>query len=228
MIMTSSEETNLYKELLYPVLDKYGFVAKSKTMFQAERDFGWDRLEYDLLKGQSGERVFGYIFRRRYDQVEEVLKPHYAFLNIQPQIEHATLETNKTFLDPKAYKEGGQNRAGYDYPLTREGVSDFVMRFSGDLQTIIFATLDKYESIAELDKFANQPPGRFKELWPLFSNQALLLKKVIIAKLAGNPEYEKVIDAVRTIIEDWRKVNEKETEKWLKGLDLITADLKTV
>jgi hypothetical protein len=226
--MTAKEENNLYKELLHPVLEKYGFIAKNKSSFVATKSFGWDRLEYDLLKGSSGERRFGYIFRRRYEQIEELLKPHYELLNIQPQIEHATLVANKSLLDPKIYQEGGSNVAGYSYPLTEEGIRGFVTQFSEDMENIILPVLNRYESLTELDKLANQPPGKFKELWTLFSKTGLLLKKVIIARLVDNPDYLKVIDAVKGIIESWRTADPKETEQWLKGLDNIIADLKTV
>ena len=61
----------------------------------------------------------------------------------------------------------------------------------------IIPAFDKYDNIKALDSFVNEKPEYYLEVMHLLPGKGLEYRKMIIAKLAGNPQYELVCEAMK-------------------------------
>ena len=119
------------------------------------------------------------------------------------------------------------NVAWYQMTPSADGIKNFTEKFSADLTSIIFPNLRKYESIHELDLLANNPPETFQEVKYIFRPYHLLFKKLIIAKLAGSSNFEKVDAFVKEYIANI-PTDRKEVLIYTKVYTELTEDLKSV
>jgi hypothetical protein len=116
-----------------------------------------------------------------------------------------------------------------DVEPTEDGINELVGKFLDTIKLHIIPTFDKYNNIQLLDAFINERPDYFFEVMHLFPDRGFNYKKMIIAKLAGNKDYELVCDAVRQyIITTEYAQGDLPMEKYYSVYEKIYERLKTV
>ena len=117
----------------------------------------------------------------------------------------------------------------YEEDSSEDGVAELSRQFVNALQQYVIPAFDKYNDIRNLDAFVNENPEYYFEVIHLMTGEGFPYKKMIIAKLAGNKNYEAVCNAM------WQRLSNIETvqcdvpkEKYLSVYEKIYERLKTV
>lgn len=200
--MTNKEITNLFIKDIQPIMNDYGFHLKSKGVFFAERTFGEDWIGFGFHN-----TMFKYIIHRRFEKVETIWKPY------QNRLEYSSSKNYKssTFrfeerrfrgIKDEFFETKSLKGKVYWVNLIEGKYNGFLKEFSNVLEKEIFPFLKANDNIASLDYLANHKLDAFLSLLYCFNPKALMFKKMIIAKLADNPNYGIICNLVKERIEE--------------------------
>jgi len=111
---------------------------------------------------------------------------------------------------------------------SEEDISRYIEKFKSDYQELVFPFFNKAISIEWIDKKLNTNYLNFK--LNFFNSTGLVYRKLIVAKLANNPDFEEMYQAFRVRWTGWfDKFNGKDIErleKYIEVLDIVYEDLK--
>ncbi|MBO9201431.1 MULTISPECIES: hypothetical protein [Niastella] len=196
-------------------LKELSFSIKAGVVIRREKNQGFEEIAYESLEWWNGQFRLWYSAVKRIDPVEKIWDDY--FLDLMPlgvgeAYVNTTIFVNARVL--REYQYDPANRIKWrrmnDYHLadaTEEGVVDLAEQFLKTLKTYIIPTFEKYNNIQLLDAFVNERPEYFFETMHLFPDRGFEYKKMIIAKLAGNNDFQLVCDAVRQNIINTEYVN---------------------
>jgi hypothetical protein len=187
------------------------FVGKYNYSFRAEYSFGHDRISINLR--QIGTKYYlQYTFLKRIDSIEAIWLEYLKDINLGNQSPNSfmTIASSIIGLKPELLKDVRYHKYGYILEPTETGINRYLDEAKLQINKIIIPFLSKYNKVNELDSLFNNPPDKYIDL-KKYSNQGVEFRKMIIAKLAGNPDYEKVCSAMKTLIESWIKQDSRMT-----------------
>jgi len=127
--------------------------------------------------------------------------------------------------DDAILKEGFEMiREGHE----TKGLHAFFEDFKWQYENLLMPVLEKSRDVRWLDKKINSEPLKFidfGEIGPI--GYSIEFHKLIIAKLAGNPNYEEIYQLIRGTLVEWAN-EEEEGKNMLSAFDKVYEDLKEV
>ncbi|OQP57473.1 hypothetical protein [Niastella populi] len=236
MKLNKPQGNKAFRNLLKAELTDIGFKQKGGVLTRQKKN-GFEQIDFEEIDFWNGQFRLWYSASKRIEPVEGVWDDY--FLDIFPlgvgeEYVTRTIYFNASIL--REYQYDPMNmikwRRMNDYHFadpTEEGIHELVGKFLETIKSYIIPTFDKYNNIQLLDAFINERPEYFFEVMHLFPDRGFEYKKMIIAKLAGNKDYELVCEAVRKDITTTEYVQgDLPMEKYLSLYEKIYERLKTV
>ena len=128
-----------------------------------------------------------------------------------------TLCFNPALLNVQNYDPFKTYETRVEIRPTPEEIRDYFVKFENEINTVVYPLLDKLNDIREMDRFLNDPPEAFIEKSNVIAGYGLHFRKMIIARYAGNPNYELVCKAMYDFI---YKIAQEEPAKYQGYLTL--------
>ena len=198
--------------------------------------FGFDQITFDVSKVIHGSSI-KYDLIRGYKDIEKYWEKYFeqargfTFLSHLPTL--ATFGTNAICIDKKyeKYPDDAMMHGGADlirYNSEEEDIVRYFEEFKWQYENLIIPVLEKSRDVRWLDQKINTEPLKFNyfgEIGPI--GYSIEFHKLIIAKLAGNPNYEQIYQLVRGTLVEWAN-EEEEGKNMLAAFDKVYEDLKQV
>lgn len=171
-----------------PYTKKMGDIA---CLYIKEHDFGRDIITFGMYNYAASHQIF-YHFGKFYTLIEQVVEKVNERIKLNPPFLKEPYYTTLSF----SYESlNGLNKSAYlPYVENEEQVKKCIDEIITVSKTIAFPLLEKMNDLHFLDKEVNG--GDFWESsWQkryTFAN--FDIKRLIIAKLAGNPKFDEIID----------------------------------
>lgn len=179
--MNAKELSTVINSELIPILTAYGFKKKTTYMFKAIREFGYDMLDYWFLK--YGDKYYiKLVFSRRYDQIETVVGPAMQIVN---GINYRNNDTDLTLKFDEYNLDGNLEASSKRYPVVDGNYKNSLEEIKYALVNKFFPFLESIDTIDKLHDFINVPPNTFLPNSSFFDCGDAILRKLVIAKLAG-------------------------------------------
>lgn len=163
-------------------------------------------------------------FSKRFERLEEIWSNYYCQINpvgksFDPQ-SLVTLATNVKAL--KEYKFDPKNKGSW-YRLKQRfkeeasetGIIKMADLFVTNIRESIIPFFSKYNSYKTLDSLINSTPETYWECIHIFQAKGLYFKKMIIARLSGNPQYDNICEFC------FSRLNELEESNRQKYIDVF-------
>lgn len=195
--------------------------------------FGFDQITFEVFD-LGYDRSIRYSFTREYSEIETYWNKYFEEAHgYSLPYYMGTIGTHAIYIDKKyekypndAMMDGGADLIRYNHE--REDVLRFFEEFKWQYENLLLPVLAKSRDVRWLDKKINTDPLKFKYLGEIIlTAYNLYFHKLIIARLAGNPNYEQIYQLVRGTLVEW--ANEEEQGKnMLSAFDKVYEDLKEV
>lgn len=211
----------------------YGFTMEESCTFVKKHSFGFDRLTFTLTTYRSDAFGIRYLQVRRYNQIESLLEKYANVYRLFNSTNSMTFGIHAMHIDKKydkypndaILKEGFEMiREGYEVENLRAFFEDFKWQY----ENLLMPILEKSRDVRWLDEKINSEPIKFKdfgEIIPIaYSTE---FHKLIIAKLAGNPNYDQIYQLIRCTLIEWA-AEEEYGKRMLSAFDKVYEDLKEV
>jgi len=220
---------SLEKEIA-PFLSAKGFKEKEPVL-NYNADLGPD-VKADLsinIKGWEGDYSFQTIYTITFNQVEKYWVKYKADLNEADQPRHPTLAFIISDIDPQQdtgyHDMFGKSRYKAS---TDKDVQEFAGLFKKQYNELVEPLIKQAADIRWMNEKLNSNPMDFKQVAP-FHKQHLILRKLIIAKLAGDKKYEDIYTQFRDLCaRHIAATNDELSKKILMVIDKVHEDLKKV
>jgi hypothetical protein len=111
---------------------------------------------------------------------------------------------------------------------TYQGIDLYFENFKNEMENEIFPFLDRFNNINEMDQYLNKPFDAIKEKMNIFYHYGIEYRKMIIAKYAGNPEYDKICKAMFDFINQSIAINESKYKGYLIAYNNVIESLKDI
>lgn len=237
MTLNKPQGNKTFRELLKSSLNNLDFKLKPGGVLRREKKNGFEQISFEDLVFWNGRFRLTYGASKRIDPVEKIWDDY--FLDITPlgvgkTYVNRTIYFNARILNDYQYDPANRIKwrkmeDNLDVNPTEDGVKELVAKFLDTINLYLIPTFDKYNNIQLLDAFINARPDYFFEVMHLFPDRGFKYKKMIIAKLAGNKDYEFVCEAVRQHIITTEYVQgDLPMEKYYSVYNKIYERLKSV
>jgi hypothetical protein len=239
MYLNKEQGHQLFIELLQGPMGELGFTLKGES-FERKKRFGKEEISSDGLESRGMKKfVFTYNASKYIDPIENVWDEYWAEqqlaigITLPPGAWPFSLCFNAKRIsdykfDPQNLRQWYRTYDYYESEATEEGVQQLVDQFLHNFRLYVIPTFDRFNNIQLLDAFANEQPEYYSEVIHILSAVGLHYKKMIIAKLAGNNDYELVCDAVKQLINKHFKDNEKARSTNYSIYERVCEKLKSV
>lgn len=202
--------TTRFKEIAF----KRGFVQESEYP-HAFRFVTDGRIDFITYTGVKTYQQFFYTMpsvSRYIKTVEDFWIDLANKINIQVNPYFQTLNFSPLIIKPEIIKEEDYDRVYYGYKAiaNEEGVDNFMELAIDLMDNYLFPATQKYLDLREIDKFVNAEIKYGEYVQGFLGTTGTEFKRLIIAKLVGNPIYNNLVDFFRSSY-DWH--NEKGKEK---------------
>lgn len=208
MILTKDQANKRFTEVLNLAFNKLGFTADNEKLIR-QQQLVKDEIIYEEVKVIWEKKLFLSSVTHKYiDPIDDCWIEFIPEMQLvrgitsPPGARFPTLAFNAKLISD--YTFNSQNTKPwfrinevYNFPATEEGFREMTNAFIYNTQSFVVPLLDAYNDIELLDACINQTPDHFFEIIHLFSGVGLFYKKIIIAKLAGNKDYELICEACR-------------------------------
>jgi hypothetical protein len=198
MAMTLKGITSRLSKQLMPFLGELGYVEKPAKRFTKEPFSSY--VSFNILPEMNR---FGILASagRSYRTIEDYWEPYQHMLQGMQQPYPLTVGFFKSTID---YDFTGVYPPRYTperYVIKEEmEISLYVESFKKDFEELFIPYLKQTEDIRWLDKGLNTNPLEFKNLPKVFPTIGNMFRKIIVARLAGNPSYEEICTLIRGFI----------------------------
>lgn len=194
--------------------------------------FGFDRITFDVSEVIHGSSI-KYVLVRGYKDIEKHWEKYYEIVGYPLTSDVPTIGTHAIFIDKKyeKYPNDAMMYSGADlirHNHERQDVEQYFEEFKWQYENLLMPVLEKSRDVRWLDQKINAEPLKFKdfgEIAPMAHSTEF--HKLIIAKLAGNPNYEQIYQLVRGTLVEWAN-EEEEGKGMLSAFDKVYEDLKDV
>lgn len=202
--LTKKQGNQIFSDFLSAPLKEIGFTIQRDGVIKRKFKYGFDEITYEEIKPWGAQFRLDYSADKRIDPIEEIWDDYLSeLMRVGESYVSTTLAFDANRIkdyeyDPVNLRERMLNVDTYKSKQTEEGVSEMANQFLNNIKLYIVPTFDKFNNIQVLDAFVNGKPDYYHEVIHLFSaREALIYKKMIIAKLAGNKDYELVCEAMK-------------------------------
>lgn len=198
--------------------------------------FGFDQINFDVSEVIRGSSVrYGLV--RGYKSIEKYWEKYFGeargftFESNLPTL--ATFGTHAIYIDKKyeKYPNDAMMYSGADlirHNHERQDVEQYFEDFKWQYENLLMPVLEKSRDVRWLDKKINAEPFRFKDFGEITAiGYSTEFHKLIIAKLAGNSNYEQIYQLVRGTLVEWAE-EEEQGKNMLSAFDKVYEDLKEV
>ncbi|AYQ32164.1 hypothetical protein [Runella sp. SP2] len=218
-------------KLVHSYLSKQGFILQKPCIYIRTQSFGFDELDFSSLI-QNGVNTVGitYFCLRRYDLIEQILDNTQSYIKRR---NNPTFATHGMCFDKKYDKYPNDAIMQGGFELIREGyetndIHTFFEDFKWQYENLLEPVLEKSRDVRWLDQKINLEPLKFKDFGEIMLiGNSIEFHKLIIAKLAGNPNYEQIYQLIRGTLVEWAN-EEEEGKRMLHVFDKVYEDLKEV
>lgn len=237
MKLTLDQGNQVFSNKLGLLLNELGFVIDSGDI-KRQKTFGLEQILYSGLKSAIDNKfALDYSAVKRIDPIDEIIDDYflefYQF-EMTKSVKTSVLAFNaKRVMDYKFDPSNLRQWIGcndyYVGKATEEGVEQMAIEFFNVIKLHIIPVFDKYNNIQLLDRLINETPKCFYEVIHLFTGVGLEYKKMIIAKLAGNKDYELICEVMKQRILEKKVTGGRVTkETFLSVWERIYERLKKV
>lgn len=236
-ILTEQEGNRIFASLLKAPLMELGFTTK-EGMVRRDKKTGYEYITYQLFDRYKDERFhLQYSAVKRIEPVQAICDEYLiGLIPEEARQEHKsfTLAFNAERIRDYTYNPASKHRwmvfeDVYKSDATEEGIHQLVSELMESIKRYIIPTFNKYNDIRVLDAFINEKPAYYFEVIHLLTGNGLAYKKMIIAKLAGNKDYELVCEAMKQFIMNAEgKQTRMPVEAYYTIYERIYERLKTV
>ena len=210
-----------------------GFTSEKPCLYIKKLSFGFDEISFSLTpKGM--DKGIHYLILRGYKAIEKYWEKYFTELRGYPLEGHLmTIGTHAMCIDKKYNKYPDDAILGNGGELLRmeysiEDLKRFFEDFQWHYENLLQPVLIKSQDIRWLDKKLNTDPLKFNGFTEImamgFSTE---FHKLIIARLAGNPNYEQIYQLIRGTLVEWA-TEEEDGKRMLRVFDKVYEDLKEV
>lgn len=199
--------------------EKCGFFQESEALhfFRKEKKDYIDLITYTGLKTEEQFFYTKPMFSRYIKIVEDYWINLASKINVQIGNHFATIDlypvtVKKEILDEPVYDRVYQ---GFKAESSNEGVRDFCKWSVSFFEEYLFPASQKYLDLKEIDKFVNAEVAYREGVQSFLGTDGTVFKRLVIAKLVGNPIYEEMVRTYRNGYEWYlNKGKEKGGEYW--------------
>lgn len=236
MKLTLEKGNQIFSDKLSLLLEELGFAIENGIIIRKKK-FGREKIMYDSLDFSiRRDFILTYSAVKRIDPIDEIIDDF--FLEIYPFEMTKRVQTSVLAFNAKRIKDYKFDPANihqwvrcddyYEREATEEGVEQLAVDFFKAIEAYVIPTFDKYNNIQLLDACINETPEWYFEVIHLFTGNGLQYKKMIIAKLAGNKDYELVCEAMKRRILNTNSKGKISKETFLSVYEKIYERLKNV
>jgi hypothetical protein len=139
------------------------------------------------------------ILQRYITSVEKYWIDMASQINIQPGRYFATISLQPVILKPGIVTESNYDRVyhGYRAVSDKAGIDVFVKIVAEIINNVLFPASKQYLDLREIDKFVNAEIKYRDHVQGFLGTEGTQFKRLIIAKLAGNPIYDDLVTHYR-------------------------------
>ena len=169
-----------------------------------------------------------YRFQKRIDNVERLWDEHKNLVGLGNQPLSVTIgAAPKALLDYVEDFSMGTLQDQIIFTDDKQECLRGVQTLFNELESQVFPFLRKLDDIDYLNRICNNPIENFKEINTLFNAKGLAFRKMIIASLANDVNFEKICQVARNRIKkSWAKSPER-LQKYLEVYPKIYEALKS-
>jgi len=204
-ILKRNDGNRLFESLIKVPMQDLRFEL-DKGIFTRKRESGFEKISYESLEPFINAKFrLTDVAIKRINSIEEIWDDY--FLEITPLgVGEGYVNTTMAFnagriksykYDPTIKNQLYRTSYRYEADATNEGVHELAKQFLENMLMYVIPALEKYDNIKVLDSFVNEKPDYYLEVMHLVPGNGLEFRKMIIAKLAGNPQYELVCEAMK-------------------------------
>ena len=204
-ILKRNDGNRLFASLIKVPMQELGFEL-NKGILTRKRESGFEKIAYESLEPFINAKFrLTDVAIKRLNAVEEIWDDY--FLEITPLgVGEGYVNTTMAFnagriksykYDPTIKNQLYRTSYRYEVDATSEGVHELAKQFLENMLLYVIPAFDKYDNIKALDSFVNEKPEYYLEVMHLLPGNGLEYRKMIIAKLAENPQYELVCEAMK-------------------------------
>lgn len=237
MILSDQEGNQIFASHLKAPLGELGFTIE-EGMIRRDKKAGYEYISYQLMDRYKDERFhLEYSAVKRIEPIQAICDEYLIDLipeEIRREHKSWTLAFNAERIRDYKFNPASKHRWMafkdiYKSDATEEGIIQLINEFLEIIKLYIIPTFDKYNDIRVLDAFINEKPEYYFDVIHLLTGNGLVYKKMIIAKLAGNKEYELVCEAMKQFIMNAEgKQTRLPVEAYYAFYERIYERLKTV
>ena len=234
--MVHFEDTEKYLiEIATNYLKSQGFEHLAEApayVFTRLLPFGFDRITFDVSELFHGCSI-KYVLVRGYNDIEKHLEKYYEIMGYSLTPDVPTIGVHSTAIDKKyeKYPDDAMMYGGADLIRKnheKEDIEQYFEEFKWQYENLLMPVLEKSRDVRWLDQKINAKLLKFKyfgEIEPI--GYSIEFHKLIIAKLAGNPNYEQIYQLVRGTLVEWA-TEEEDGKRMLRVFDKVYEDLKDI
>lgn len=216
--MNAKELSNIINSELIPILSQYEYKKKTSYEFKAFREIGYDTVEYGFSK-YDDKYYISMVISRRYSQIEEVIGTAMQIVDINYRNNDSDLT-----LRFDEFKLDGITSASKHYPVIDGDYVNSLEEIKHALVNKFFPFLASIDSIDKLHNFINVPPNTFMPKSSFFRSGDAILRKLVIAKLAGR-DFKSVNDYILSHIDRIKTENAERYQKYTKAYNELMERL---
>lgn len=207
------------------VLNLFGYTISQKNKYIFEKEN--KQIIYSTYYSKVDKLYdIGFDFALRINEVEELWENYSANLDLRGKLPSYTLAFGLDQIEEKLNVNLASNKKNR-IEENEQSLSTFLDVFKGELELIVNPFLNKLNDINTLDKYINSKIDSFTEMQLFFVPYGLPFRKIIIAKLSGNPDFDKIYRSMFELLNaQFQKKNESKYKVYLDILNMVYEDLK--
>lgn len=232
MLNRSHIENKIHKAL-NAYLIQHGFDAANPVQYYKINESVIDYVQFRIVIINSDFGVI-YSLSRTYNNLEKYWIDLKTNLNHFQEAEIRTINVLRTRLDSSLedtkgfpiLKNGGifLNSSEIDYEIEK-----LKNTFIYEYENLICPFLKRTEDIHWMDKILNSSPFDIDNIERFFSLQLIDVKRIIVARLANNSNYEIIYKGIIELCNKFiAETNDEDTKKELEVIKIIYERLKNV
>lgn len=175
----------------------------------------------------KGDFIINYGFGIRFIEIEESWEQYRNILEETNRGRSDTLGFGRSTINPNSvkYPEHRFAKGGGAFIKNEEDIYTFLDEFKIEFEELLLPFVKEVSKLSWLDEKLNSNPLAFQEICPPFSLDGLEFRKIIVAKLNSNPNFDNIYHEIRKDTETLAKTDDY-MKKVLLVLDRVYEDIK--
>jgi len=179
----------------------------------------------------KGNFVIGYSFSLRINEIEEIWEKYRTILGEERRPLADTIGFGRAVINPSSnkYPEHRFAKGGGEFIKEEEDLFKYIDEFKQEYEELMLPFIEKVKDIKWLDSIINTEIENISSKTQYISNIGFWYKRIIIAKLANNQDYEVIYKWIRNRFQ--KGYEESGNEKYksiVTVLDNVYFDLNAI